>query len=233
MADRQESYMTFGRNIGYMRWYDSIPELAQAVRQMEKMPLAKQQWLASAIVSLMPLHQIPQRTDGLKKLGSEKLLGLMKSKGKRRWYDQDPLVHQAFNYLYLMSNDLRLEMAIKILICNQALEVLKISEHNASTGIKLVRSIFDKPLSYLLQRTHFTLLPPSGRASKRIGFTHFQVFTDDNSPALSQEQSPAPVPALPVKTAEATEMEEVSLAGIASEKSDMKIVRLKSLSELK
>jgi hypothetical protein len=152
--------MSIGRNVGYLRWHDRIPELAQAVRLMEKMPRLKQHVISDAIVSLMPLHQVPQRTDGLKKVGNEKILGLLKSKVKRRWYDQDPLVHQAFTYLYLMDDPLRLEMAIKILISNKALDAIALTENNVELGLRLTRSIFDKSLAYLKQKTQFVIQPP-------------------------------------------------------------------------
>jgi hypothetical protein len=122
---------------------------------MEKLPLAKQQWLAQAIVELMPMHQISQRSEGLKKLGSEKVMGLMRAKVKRRWYDQDPLIHQAFNLLYLMSDELRYEMAVKMLICIKILETKSMQDSTARTAGSLLRNIFDKPLAYLKDKTQF------------------------------------------------------------------------------
>lgn len=161
--------MEFGTNVGYTRWYDRIPALSQAVRMMEKLPEARQRWISETIVNLMPMHQVPQRTDGLKKVGSEKVLGLMKSKVKRRWYDQDPMVHQAFNYLYLMTDELRYEMAIKIMICIKAMDVLMVSSNNPTIAYGLIHTIFNKPLSYLQQHTHIenTL----GNQPKRLNFS--------------------------------------------------------------
>ncbi len=48
-------------------------------------------------------------------LGSEKILGLHKSKRKLRHYDQNPQFHNAMNYLFLMSPESRLFLAKKIL----------------------------------------------------------------------------------------------------------------------
>jgi hypothetical protein len=152
-----------GRGLGFTRWYDRISELSQAVRLLEKAPYLQQQVIATIIVGSMQLHHLTQRSEhGLKKLGSEKVIGLMKSKGKRRWYDQDPLMHQAFNYLYIMDDVLRHEMAVKILITLNALEESARKEVPEKDQYSLAKAIFEKPLMHLLEKTEFVIQIPGG-----------------------------------------------------------------------
>lgn len=208
--------MNLGRNIGYVRWYDRLPELSRAVRLLEKMSKVEQQLIADSIVQLQPLHEVSRHTDGFKRVGTEKLLGLMRSKVKRRWYDQDPTIHQAFNCLYLMDDEMRYEMAVKILICQKALELVDVSEQNRELGIRLTRTIFDRPLYDLIGRTHFIF--QSAEESKAAGVRV----------ALTlKKEKPAPASELPPEKKERDNTIQIS------DNSDMKIVRLKRVSEVK
>jgi hypothetical protein len=138
------------------------------------------------------------------------------------------MVHQAFNYLYLMNDDLRLEMAIKILICNKALDAVKMPEGGNNTAQKLIRSIFDKPLAYLRERTSFVFAPPPKALSGRGGFS-WNIETAQNA---EETQKDSDLPKLtPAQPAEA---ERPSTNGIqTSEESGMKVVRLKRTMEVK
>lgn len=218
--------MVIGRSIGYTRWYDQTPEMSQAVRLMERISTTKQQWIAHTIVSLMPLYQVTRRTDGLKKLGTEKVIGLLKSKVKRRWYDHDPLVHQAFNHLYLMDEDARHEMAVKVLITIKALESLNIADHSLNSGLKLVKSIFDKPLSYLKQKTHFVIQAES----KHTGRGGFALEVNRKvQPSVASTAYQKPEHSKPTEDpAKATRPGSNGVEG--SQDSGMKIVRLKRVS---
>lgn len=152
-----------GRSIGFTRWYDRVPELSQAVRMMEKLPPSQQHLIASVIVGSLQLHQMSQRTDqGVKRLGTEKVMGLMKSKGKRRWYDIDPMVHQAFNYMYLMSDQMRYETALKIIVSIKALEVANQKGHPSKTHMTLVKGIFNEQLHNLLDKTEVMVREKTG-----------------------------------------------------------------------
>jgi hypothetical protein len=149
-----------GRSIGYTRWHDLIPELAQAVRMLEKAPPEFQQLIARAIAGNMQLHEVPKHAEhGLKKLGTEKVIGLLKSQGKRRWYDRDPLIHQAFNCVYLMDDNRRRETAVKILVSLKALEEISKGGQNLRTNSVVVKSVFNKPLPLLLEMTEFIHIP--------------------------------------------------------------------------
>jgi hypothetical protein len=47
----------------------------------------------------------------LSDLDTKKQEGLQKSKAKKRWYDQEELLHQAFNNVYALDNQRRRELA--------------------------------------------------------------------------------------------------------------------------
>ena len=110
--------------IGFTRWYDSLPELSQAVRLLERANPDHRDIICKFVVDMYEEHCTPNPHEdyGLKKLGAQKVIGLMKSKSKRRWYDQEPQVHKAFNALYVMDESMRYEAAIRILICLEALK---------------------------------------------------------------------------------------------------------------
>lgn len=142
-----------GHQVGFTRWYDRIPELSQAVRGMEHAEPAYQHLISTFIVASIPMSHVVHRQElGVKKLGTEKVLGLMKAKKKDRWYDQDPTVHQAFNLLYLMDERLRFETAVRILLSLKALQAAERQEASAQVQRALVARIFGKPIQDLLEQ---------------------------------------------------------------------------------
>jgi hypothetical protein len=200
----------FARTVGFTRWYDSVAELAQAVRLMEKVPATQQRAISQVILDSVDLHAVRYKHDpGLKKLGTEKIMGLMKSKTKRRWYDQDPVVHQAFNLLYMMDEIARREMGLKIIFSIKVMEEaqLKMRSHpmvGRQMDVNgLVKSVFSKNVDYLASRTVL---------------------------ASRSEQEPLPL-ALPVFHPEPEEMPESEPAREGSQidysEGGMKIIRLK------
>ncbi len=46
--------------------------------------------------------QTTSRTKGLRELGAEKVVGLMKSQSRRRWYDQDKILHKVYQDLFIL-----------------------------------------------------------------------------------------------------------------------------------
>jgi hypothetical protein len=158
-----------GLNSTFTRWYDRAPELSQAVRMMEPLPSDWQRMIAHVIIGSISTSNLTQRLEpGIKRIGREKVLGLMKSKGKQRWYDQDPLVHQAFNNLFLMDNALRREIALKVIISIRALEEIEQQEEVSISGHQrqtLLQSIFDNGLEELLEKTNVHLQSQSAPSS--------------------------------------------------------------------
>jgi len=151
-----------GRSIHFTRWYDRIPELSRAVALLEKAPRDWQQLIAGDITNAVELYELTgQEAHGFKKLGTEKVMGLMKSKNKRRWYDQDPIVHQAFNYLFLMDDLRRYETAVRILFSLKALEAASKKGIRARHAGSLVRTVFRKAMPVLLEQTVPIDVPPA------------------------------------------------------------------------
>lgn len=147
--------MNIGRKVGITRWYDRVPELSQAVRMMEKLPQRHQVLIAKVIIEATPLHAVAERREGVKNMGTDKVMGLLKSKNKNRWYDQHPEVHQAFNYLYLMNDVMRYEVAMKMIIAIHALEKAAQDPRFADKDPVVVSAIFDYHLMDLMEKTSF------------------------------------------------------------------------------
>lgn len=169
----------------FSRWYDRIPELSQAVRMLEKLTPEKQRIIAEVIVNSMQLHELSHHSGhGFRKLGTEKVVGLMKSKNKRRWYDKDPVVHQAFNCLYLMSATMRHEAGIKILISVTALEEAEKKSLPEKSHPSLVRAIFNRQLGRLLEKTTLVIQPGESADPEEL--------LTDLSIAINTDFAPAP-----------------------------------------
>ncbi|MEB3287243.1 MAG: hypothetical protein VKJ04_07040 [Vampirovibrionales bacterium] len=193
--------------IGFTRWYDNIPELAQAVRLLERVPENVSSIICESVVNSHEYNGEDNTSEdyGLKKLGAQKVLGLMKSKTKRRWYDQHPVIHRAFNTLYMMDDTLRYETAIRILVALEALKQhdLKLSgkeftvqrppelnqkELSEEEHQQMVREIVTRSQRKLVQNI---FLQPTGSLLNKIQFVQQQ----------KDKQDPQP----PAKTAEMTE----------------------------
>lgn len=68
-----------------------------------------------------------KRMANLRSLGPEKVLGIFKSKNKRRQADQNPNVHQAMNYLYVLPEEDQRRIADRMIeIINHIFEYLQI-----------------------------------------------------------------------------------------------------------
>ena len=86
------------------RWYDMDPTLGELVRTMEQLSPNNQAFFAFLIKhSAERIIKIRGR-EFIRKLDWTVFLGLIKSKSSRRWYDQEPTQHQAFNLLYSLSD---------------------------------------------------------------------------------------------------------------------------------
>jgi hypothetical protein len=103
----------------FQRWYERQPRLSQSVKVLQMMPDAIKSILADAIM-LIATREFGKEEplNVIRSLGSEKIMGLHKSKNKRREYDQNELLHKAMNYLYILSEekqDFMAEHALKML----------------------------------------------------------------------------------------------------------------------
>ncbi len=46
--------------------------------------------------------QKSEKTKGLRELGADKVVGLMKSQSRRRWYDRDKILHKVYQDLFIL-----------------------------------------------------------------------------------------------------------------------------------
>ncbi len=100
----------------FIRWYDINPKLSRASRLLFTFPDAVQSIISEAIM-LIADREFKEKKwqSNIRSLGKEKILGLHKSKNRRREYDENPLLHQAMNYLFVLSEEGREFMAEHIL----------------------------------------------------------------------------------------------------------------------
>ncbi len=94
------------------RWYDRHPKLSQSVKLMIILPDEIQSILSEGIMILANKEFcVNEKVNSFKTLGADKVLGLHKSKNKRREYDKNPQLHKAMNYLYILSEENQDSMA--------------------------------------------------------------------------------------------------------------------------
>lgn len=98
------------------RFYEKDPLVKQAVDAMFLFPPEVQVIIASGFSLIAESDcKAKELMNDSKSLGTEKVLALYKSKQKRRPYDFDPTLHQAMNYLMIMSEENRRFLATKII----------------------------------------------------------------------------------------------------------------------
>ena len=90
----------------YKRWYDRNPHLAQGVKLLILLPDEVKTIISEALITLANREfNESERETAFRTLGSEKIMGLHKSKNRRREYDINDTLHKAMNYLYMLSDD--------------------------------------------------------------------------------------------------------------------------------
>lgn len=98
--------------LGKRRWYDQRSELTQCISLLEAFPAEVRTIIADGLVYLAEREfEAHLMLSSLKSLGPEKILGIYKSKNKRRSMDKDPVFHKVMNYFYILSPQNRLFMA--------------------------------------------------------------------------------------------------------------------------
>jgi hypothetical protein len=99
----------------FKRWYERQPKLALAVKLLIKLPDEIRSILGDTMMLLANKEFEATKYIEGRSLGGEKVLGLYKSKNKRREYDQNETLHKAMNYLYILSEENQDFMADHIL----------------------------------------------------------------------------------------------------------------------
>ena len=96
------------------RRYDIDEHLREIVETMERMT-NDSQYLFGYLLCFLGEEVVKAqgKKEALKELDWDKMMGLIKSKRKRRWYDQEPVLHKAFNLLYSLNDQ------DKVLVANE------------------------------------------------------------------------------------------------------------------
>lgn len=151
--------------MAHVRWYEQNPYLAQAMEQLRLAEPLAQAVIAQVInetYSMEKLTHVPN-TFGLKSVGKDKIQGLMRSKNKRRWYDEDPQVHQAVNLIYLMPDEGRLLCALRMLLALQ-----KLKQHAAAApedvDVKELKLLAAAAFTVALESINYSVSPSGAPA---------------------------------------------------------------------
>jgi hypothetical protein len=110
----------------WSRWYEKDKELLTFISNLKRIP----SWLVDVYCKVIiyyasQLHGTDNNKQYHLQHGSEKHLALLKSMGRRRWYDKNKYAYRAFNALFLMESSsrrsfmLRLNESINLLHCYQ------------------------------------------------------------------------------------------------------------------
>lgn len=100
----------------YNRWYDKTPEMANAFSSFHSMSAEYRGLFGHIILTVTKRlrEQTRMRSQGFLSLGSDRVIGLMKSQRKRRFEDQDKLLHKALTDLFLLDDSQRTLIADRI-----------------------------------------------------------------------------------------------------------------------
>lgn len=97
------------------RWYDQNKSLSTSIQMLESFPMEIQGLIADSMIVVAEREcKADKLMDELKSLGAEVVLALYKSKNKRRTYDDNPSMHKAMNYLYILPDTNRTFMGEQI-----------------------------------------------------------------------------------------------------------------------
>ncbi len=164
------------------RWYDEYPPMVRAVELMESLPDQYRQHVATAVVSYTREHHLLGTAEELKSVGHHKVLGLIQSKLRRRWYDKDPVLHKAVNNILLMDESNRQNMSYRLVVSLEALETYreKCEQDGTLAGYddmeQIVAEIFNRSMDDLIAITTGQFTP-----QERKEETPSKAVVDDDS----------------------------------------------------
>ncbi len=129
------------------RWYERQPSLAEAITVLTDLPDPVTTIVGDSIITLANQEfKVMELKDSLRSIGSEKVMGMHKSKQRRRAYDHNPTLHKAINYIYVLPEPKQDKMA------NHVLNIVKYIKHydticktyNATTSLDEITVITEK-----------------------------------------------------------------------------------------
>ena len=141
------------------RWYDHNGNIARAIELFQQLPSSLRVLAAAGILEFADVHKCLGSPDGLKSFGQQRVLGLIQSKQKRRWYDQDEVLHKAINTLLMMGDEYRSETAFRLIVTLESVETYKENCLNIDRPytddeiMQIVHEVFTKNLDDLIELT--------------------------------------------------------------------------------
>ena len=98
------------------RWYERQPSLSEAINVLTNLPEPVTTIIGDSIINLADQEfKVMELKDSLRSIGSEKVMGMHKSKQRRRAYDKNPTLHKAINYIYVLPEPKQDKMANHVL----------------------------------------------------------------------------------------------------------------------
>lgn len=98
------------------RWYDREPLVKQSIELLATFPDHVLTALAEGVNTVIEReYKVQELLRAFRSLGQEKVLALYKSKKKLRTLDQNPAMHQTVNYLYIIADESKNQIAQQVL----------------------------------------------------------------------------------------------------------------------
>lgn len=96
----------------WTRWYERDRNVLTLVTKLRRMDTWLLEAYSKAIIHYANQLSLAHADDPFRlQHGSDKHLGLLKSMGRKRWYDKNKYAYRAFNALYLLPQSVRIELA--------------------------------------------------------------------------------------------------------------------------
>lgn len=97
----------------WSRWYEKDKDLLVFVTSLRRMPTCLLEAYCKVIIQYAnQLYTTDSSKQYMLQHGSDKHLSLLKSMGRKRWYDKNKFAYKAFNALYLMADLSRKELVV-------------------------------------------------------------------------------------------------------------------------
>jgi len=95
----------------WSRWYEKDKEVLALVTSLKRMNQWQVEAYSKVIIQYTSQMQFKNKESFMLQHGSDKHLSLLKSMGRKRWYDKNKYAYRAFNALFLLDEHARREIA--------------------------------------------------------------------------------------------------------------------------
>ncbi|MEB3286232.1 MAG: hypothetical protein VKJ04_01890 [Vampirovibrionales bacterium] len=98
------------------RWYDKQQEVKQSIELLGAFPEEILSVMSEGVNSVIERdYNVNELMRSFRSLGQDKVLALYKSKNKLRTLDQNPSMHKTVNYLFVVAEENRKAIAVRVL----------------------------------------------------------------------------------------------------------------------